>query len=97
MLEIIAIIYLTRKIGLLAETKGLKPARWKFYMVLGWILFEFAGIIAGVLIFGKDNLVSIILLAYAFAITAYFILRAHLSKLPDTVWGDDIDEIGNPE
>ena len=97
MLEIIAIIYLTRKIGLLAESKGLKPVRWKLFMVLGWILFEFAGVIAGVLIFGKDNLVSIVLVAYTFAITAYFILRAHLSKLPDAVWEDDIDEIGKPE
>ena len=97
MLEIIAIIYLTRKIGLLAESKGLKPTRWKFFMVLGWILFECAGVIAGVLIFGKDNLVSIILLAYAFAITTYFIFRAHLSKLADAVWEDDIDEIGRPE
>src|SRR2546423_15011926 len=97
MLEIIAIFYLTRKIGMLAESKGLKPVKWKILMVLGWILLEFTGIIAGILIFGKDNLVSIILLAYAFAITAYFILRVHLSKLPDAHWEDDIDEIGKPE
>ncbi len=95
MLEIIAIIYLSRKIGHLAESKGLKPVKWKFLLVIGWILFELIGFLVGVILFGKDNLVSIILVAYTFAITAYFIVRAHLNKLPDAELDDDINEIGN--
>ncbi len=93
MLEIIALIFLTRKIGRLAETKGLKPGTWKLYTVLAWIAGEFVGAVLGVLIFGPENIVSIILLAIAGAVTGYFIIRASLSKRPDVF--DEIDQIGN--
>lgn len=94
MLEIIALIFLTREIGKLAHDKGLKPLTWKIYTVLSWIFAEIIGIIIGVMIFGKDNLFSIVLVGLTFAITSYFIIKAQLNKLPNQGFDDDINSIG---
>lgn len=94
MLEIIALVFLTREVGRLAHDKGVKPQTWKIYTIIGWILFEFIGCIVGVLIFGKDNLFSVILVGLAFAVTSYFIIKSILNKLPDYS-DDDINNIGN--
>ena len=94
MLEIIALIFLTREIGRIAQDKGLKSLTWKIYTVAGWIVSEIIGIIVGIMIFGKDNIVSIVLVGIAFAITSYFIIKAQLNKLPDQ-FNDDINNIGH--
>ncbi len=94
MLEIIALIFITREIGRLAHDKGLKPGTWKIYTIIGWIISEITGMIIGIIIFGKDNLFSILLVGIAFAITSYFIIKAQLNKLPDH-FDDDINRIGN--
>ncbi len=95
MLEIIALIFLTREIGKLAHNKGLKPLTWKIYTVVSWIITETIGIIVGAMIFGKDNLVSIVLVGLTFAITSFFIIKAQLNKLPNHGFDDDIDNIGH--
>ena len=94
MLEIIILIFLTKEIGKLAHHKGRKPGTWKIYTVAGWILSEIIGIVIGAMIFGKDNLFSIVLEGLTFAITSYFIIKAQLNKLPDH-FDDDINNIGN--
>ncbi|MEO6289679.1 MAG: hypothetical protein ABIO76_07160 [Ginsengibacter sp.] len=94
MLDLILLFFLTREIGRLAYKKGLKPLTWKIYNVLGWLGAELVGIIIGVMIFGLDNLISVQLIAFAFAITSYFIIKAQLSKLPDQDIDDDINRIG---
>ena len=94
MLEIIALIFLTKEIGRLAHAKGLKPGAWKIYTVVGWFILEIIGIIVGILIFGKDNLFSIVMVGLAFAVTSYFIIKAYHNKLPD-YFDDDINNIGN--
>ena len=93
MLEIIALIFLTKHIGRIAADKGLKPGIWKLYTVLAWIAGEFLGAVVGVLIFGTDNIFSVILVAVAGAVTGYFIIKANLSKRPDVF--DEIDQIGD--
>jgi outer membrane lipoprotein SlyB len=95
MLEIIALIFLTREIGKIAADKGLKPGTWKIYTVLAWIAGEFIGAIIGVLIFGTNNFFSVVLVAIAGAVTGYLILKANLSKRPDLL-DDDINQIGMP-
>ena len=97
MLEIIALIFLTKHIGRIAADKGLKPGIWKLYTVLAWIAGEFLGAVVGVLIFGTDNIFSVFLVAVAGAVTGYFIIKANLSKRPDVF--DEIDQIGdnNPD
>ena len=92
MLDLIVLIFLTREIGRLAFRKGLKPLTWRIYNVIGWLLFEIIGIIAGAVIFGIDNLISINLMGFAFAITSYFLIKARLNKLPNV--DEDIDNFG---
>jgi hypothetical protein len=93
MLEIIVLIFLTREIGRIAHDKGLRPVTWKIYTIAGWILSEIIGVITGVMIFGKDNLFSVVMVGLTFAITSYFIIKAQLHKLPDH-FDDDINNIG---
>ncbi|MEO8961559.1 MAG: hypothetical protein ABI325_06745 [Ginsengibacter sp.] len=83
MIEIIILIFLTREIGRMALRKGLKPLTWKIYNVLGWLTFEFIGLLFGLMIFGKDNLISVNLIGIAFAVSSYFLVKAQLNKLPD--------------
>ena len=94
MLDLIVLIFLTREIGRLAANKGLKPLKWKIYNVTGWLFFEFIGVIIGFFIFGKDNLITINLIGFTFAITSYFIIKGQLNKLPDQDINDDINNIG---
>ncbi len=94
MLDLIVLFFLTREIGRLAFKKGLKPVTWKIYNVLGWLGAELIGVMTGVLIFGLNNFISVQLVAFAFAITSYFIIKAQLTKLPDQDFDDDINRIG---
>ncbi len=55
MLEIIAIIMLSRKNGNLAASKGLKSSTWVWYTVLAWVGFELAGALIGILLFGQEK------------------------------------------
>ena len=93
MLELIILYFLTKEIGKIAYSKGLKPLTWKLYTVAVWLIFEIIGIVIGLTIFGFDNIISAALVGIAFAVTGYFILRAQLNKLPDQM-DDDIDRIG---
>jgi hypothetical protein len=95
MLEIIALIFITRDIGKLAFKKGLNPGRWKLYTVLAWFAGEVPAVLVGFMIFGTDNLISVELVGIAGAITGLLILRAALLKKPDAVAEDDIDRMGN--
>ena len=95
LLDIIALIFLTREIGKIAAGKGLKTLTWKIYTVLAWFAGEFIGAIIGVLIFGTSNFISVVLVAITGAVTGYFILKANLSKRPDLL-DDDINQIGMP-
>lgn len=92
MLEIIALIFLSREIGKMAVSKGVKASTWKIYFIVGWFVLEIIGVFVGLMIFNRDNFFSIELLAIAFAISSYFITKAQLNKLPDV--DDDIDRIG---
>ncbi len=94
MLDLILLFFLTREIGRIAFKKGLKPLTWKIYNIVGWLGAELIGVIIGVLIFGLNNLISVQLVAFAFAITSYFIIKAQLNKLPDNDIDDDINRIG---
>ena len=93
MLEIIALIFLTKEMGKIAAEKGLKPVTWKIYTVLAWLLGEIIGGIIGLYMFGLNNWISVALVAIGGAITGYLILKSNLSKRPD-VMDDDINQIG---
>ena len=83
MLEILALIYLTRKIGVLAERKGQKKGLWKLYTVLCWFGAEILGMVLSAILFKTDEVIALLPLAYGCAIGSYFVLKATLSKKPD--------------
>ena len=85
MLEILALVYFSRKIGELAQRKGLKRGLWRFYTVLAWFGAEILGIVLSLLIFQTEETFALLPLGWAFAIGSYFILRSSLSKRPDVV------------
>ena len=93
MLEIIAIIFLSKKNGKLAVQKGLKSGTWILYSVLAWIGLEVLGVLVGIMIFGEENVIPIYLLALILAVSSYFLIRSILEKKPD-VLDDDINRIG---
>ena len=92
MLEILALIFLTKKIGAIAERKGLKPGTWKLYTVLGWIGGEITGIIIAMTLFSTD-IISLMITGIAGAIGGYLIVKLILEKKPDSI-EDDINKIG---
>ena len=92
MLEIIALIFLTKQIGALAVKKGLKPGTWKLYTVLLWFGAEIGGIIIGFGIFGQEGMIGAVLFGLACAVASFFILKSSLSKRPDV--DDEISYIG---
>lgn len=55
MLEIILLIYLTRKIGAIVGAKGRKAGWYKFMTVLLWFGCEVIGAIIGAIIVGISN------------------------------------------
>jgi Zn-dependent protease with chaperone function len=93
MLEIIALIFLTKNMGNLASQKGLKPGTWKLYTVLAWFGGEIVGVLLGILAFGEQGLLVPVVLGLACAIISYFVLKAQLSKKPDMM-DEDINRIG---
>jgi hypothetical protein len=93
MLEIIALVFLTRNIGELAIQKGLKPGAWKLYTVLAWFGAEILGFILGFAMGGEDGFGFAFLFGLSFAVASYFIVKANLSKRPDH-FNDDINSIG---
>lgn len=56
MLEIFAIIGLSKKIGNIAFEKGLKKTPYIILMIALWVVLEIVGAIIGALIFGAENL-----------------------------------------
>jgi F0F1-type ATP synthase assembly protein I len=95
MIEIIVLYFLCKEIGKIAVSKGLPSGKWKFNLVMAWIAGEMIGIIMGFILFGKENLFSCILLALGCAASAYFIIKNYLSKLPDVISDDDLNNIGS--
>jgi hypothetical protein len=92
MLEIIALVFLTRRIGRLALQKGLKPVTWKIYTIVAWFVCELIGILVAMSLFGQNNLFSIISIGIGFAFGGFLIVRAILEKKPDA-FDEDINNI----
>lgn len=93
MLEIIALVFLSKKIGEVALRKGLKSGTWKLYTVLCWFGAEILGALLGVLLLGSENIIPAVFIGLACAVGSYFILKANLEKRPD-VDDDIVNSIG---
>ena len=98
MLEIIALVFLCKKMGKLAIQKGLKPGLWKLYTVLAWVVAEMMGVIFITRMFGdinniKENILSIMALGLVSAFGGYLFVKNVLDKKPDS-YDEDIRSIG---
>lgn len=93
-MDVIVLIFLAIQLGKLAERKGQSSVKWRVYFVIGWLVGELGGAFLGMAIFGTDNTVSWVLTGIGGALAAYFIVKNHLTKLPDTFLDDDINNIG---
>ena len=93
MFDIIALIFITRDIGRLAERKGQKAFRWKMYSILGWISFELIGIVVGLFFFNQNELFPLLMVGLIFGFTSYVIIKNVLNKMPDQI-DDEINQIG---
>ncbi len=96
MVEIIALIFLTRRIGRMAIRKGLKPLTWKAYTILSWLLCEITGIVIAICLFGQNDLFGIVSIALVCAFGGFLIVRAILERKPDYI-ENDIDKIGSDD
>ncbi|MEO6820413.1 MAG: hypothetical protein ABI266_10210 [Ginsengibacter sp.] len=94
MFDIIALIFITREIGRIAESKGQPPFRWKMYSILGWVSFELIGIVVGLFFFNQNEIFPLLIVGLIFAFTSYVIIKNVLNKLPDQPDDDEINEIG---
>ena len=83
MLEIIALVFLSKNIADIAERKGLKRGWWRFYTVAAWIVAEIIGIVVAILVVQTEEPLALYPFAIGFAVGSYFILRAVLSRKPD--------------
>lgn len=92
MLEILAVFFLSGKIGMLAEKKGHKKGKWKAYAILGWFISEIVGIAIGLVMFGAEEYTPMLLLGYSLAILSYFAIRQILQRMPDVDSGFDFEK-----
>jgi len=96
MLEIIALIFLTGTIGMLAKKKGKKSGLWKLYTVLSWFGCEIVGMILSVIITKNTNIIMLGIVGLAFGFGGYLLVKYILEKMPD-VNSDWIEHIGEQE
>lgn len=93
MLEIIVLIFLSKKIGALAIKKGLKPGNWKATMVIAWLGFEILGAILGIVLLGENRTIEVMLIALCGGFGGFLLVKYILEKKPDIQ--DDIEQIGS--
>jgi hypothetical protein len=93
MLEIVALYFLCKTNGGLAERKGLKPLTWKLYTIFAWVVCECVGLMIAFSMFDKTNLFPIFGLAVFCAFGGYLFVRKALENKPDAM-DDDINSIG---
>ena len=82
MLEIVALIYLTRSVGQLALNKGLKPGTWKLYTVLAWFAGEITGLIIGFTMFGVERPIMALFVASLVRLADITLSKQHLNENP---------------
>jgi len=83
MLEIIALIYLSRNIANTAEDKGHSHGLFRFLTFLCWFGFEFIGAVIGAIIMGSDGGAGIYLIALVSAGLGYLTIYLIAEFLPD--------------
>jgi hypothetical protein len=82
MLEIVALIFISKHMAEMAHEKGYSTGLYRFLTFLFWLGFEFIGAIVGIIYFGDEE-PMIYLFMLVFAGLGYLILYVVVSRLPD--------------
>jgi hypothetical protein len=82
MLEILLLIFLSKKIGTMAETKGHSKVTYRVLTFVSWFFFEFVGAIIGLLIFGNNGY-EFYLIGLLCAVGGYGLMYVIVNALPD--------------
>lgn len=80
MLEIIALIFLTKKIKALAIEKGEKPGKWAAIQVASWFGLEICGALIVIAIAGEEALIGAVVVGICLAVSSYFVIKNHLEN-----------------
>ncbi len=91
-MDILFLLYAIYLINKLASKKAVKKAKWIVTLVLAWIAGEIIGAAVGFILFGKENLICIALVALGVAGTFYFKINDYLQSLPDKIVEDKTEE-----
>jgi hypothetical protein len=90
MLEILLLIYLSKKIGIMAETKGHSRTTYRVLTFVAWFFFEFVGAVIGIMMFGNNGyefyLIGLLCAAGGYGLM-YFIVNALPDKNPQDNYG----------
>ncbi len=106
MIEFFALIFLCKKNGDLALSKGVNVLKWKLITIGGWFLAEIIGLFLGVLFFGtsalanikaidsidKGQLYGLMAIGLISAFGGYLMVKSALEKMPDS-YDEDINKI----
>ena len=94
MIEIIALIFIAKYIGKLAIQKGLKVINWKIYTIACWFIFEFFGVVIGILVLKSVDLFALEFLGLASGFGGFLFIRSILQSKPDINSNEDVNRVG---
>ena len=87
MIEILALVFLGKKIAELAEEKGESPKKWRGIMIGSWFGAEILGFVIFAFTVGiNDNTIfPAAMVGLACGLVSYFVVRNMLSAKPNTI------------
>ncbi|MFT7037063.1 MAG: energy-converting hydrogenase Eha subunit A [Cyclobacteriaceae bacterium] len=91
MLEVILVIYLSKKIGKILDEKGHNKGWYVAIFVITWIVSEISGIVLGAIIF-PDAPVAMYIMGLLGAAAAYYANYLFAKSLPDLNKEDQLNE-----
>ena len=84
MIEIVVLYFLVRKLGKVAEQKGLSPFKWKINGILAWVGGEFFGFVLILELTKTQDIILSLLFAIGCGYLCFLLLRQYLQSMPDS-------------
>ena len=94
LLDIIALIFITRYVGKLAIQKGLKPGSWKAYTIFSWFGIQIIGLIAGILLLNSRDIIGLQLLGWICSVGSLLVIRYILLNKPNITPDEEVNRVG---
>lgn len=95
MLEIIGLVFFSRKLGPIILRKGESKNKWITLFIISFLAAEFLGLFIGIMIFGEDKIAEPAVTGYILAFSSFYVVRAILNNKPDAqTYEQLIDQIG---